>query len=208
MNANPTFLNGAKIIPVLSVTDLEDAVPLAKALVAGGLKYLEVTLRTDVAYDAIARMSESVPDAIVGVGSVRFVSELERAVAVGAQFAVSPGAERALIEAGLESPIPFLPGAATASEVMTLLAAGYSFQKFFPAEINGGVPALKAFSGPLGQVSFCPTGGVKPENALDYLNLSNVVCVGGSWMVPQQAVAEKNWQEIESLSQKAASLTS
>ena len=203
MIADIGFLGSAKIIPVLAVADLDDAEPLGSALLAGGIKYLEVTLRTSVAYDVISRLQERVPGAVVGVGSVRSAQELQQAVDAGAEFAVSPGCDNALMQAAIDSPIPFVPGAATPSEVMTLLAAGFRFQKFFPAEINGGVKALKAYSGPLGQVKFCPTGGVSLANAKDYLALSNVVCVGGSWMVPSQAIQDKDWGQIQSLAQQA-----
>ncbi len=206
MKTDIEFLQGTKVIPVLAIERLDDCIPLAEALVEGGLRFLEVTLRTTVALDVIQTLAEKVPQACVGVGSVRSVSQLELAIAAGAEFAVSPGADPTLLAAAQDCAIPFLPGAATPSEVMTLLAAGFDLQKFFPAEVNGGVKALKAFAGPLSEVKFCPTGGVGPDNLADYLGLPNVVCVGGSWMVPKTLVTEKNWTKIEELARQADSL--
>ena len=168
---------------------------------------MEVTLRTDIAFDVIKLLDREVKAAVIGVGSVRTPSELEQATTSGAKFAVSPGSEASLIEAAENSPIPFLFGAATPSEVMNLLARGFAFQKFFPAAINGGIKALKAFSGPLSQVTFCPTGGVNPSNAADYLALPNVACVGGSWMVPRHLIETRDWSGIERLSVEAAAIS-
>lgn len=206
MNTELEFFSGTKVIPVLAVEHVESAVPLANALVEGGLTHLEVTLRTPDALEVIKRMAEEVSAAVVGVGSVRNPSDLQHAIEAGAKFAVSPGIEPGLLAAAKTASIPFLPGAATASEVLNLLAQGFYLQKFFPANINGGVAALKAFAGPISQVKFCPTGGVSPDNMKDYLSLSNVFCVGGSWMVPKEKINSRDWQGITELARQAVSL--
>ncbi len=196
----------APVIPVLVIEDAAHARPLAEALVAGGLPALEVTLRTDAALDAIAAMA-AVEGAIVGAGTVLSPAQMAAAKEAGARFAVSPGATPALIDASRLHALPLLPGAQTCSEVMTLLEQGYSVQKFFPAEAIGGVAALKSIAGPLPQVTFCPTGGISVARAPDYLALPNVVCVGGSWVAPKDAMVRGDWQAITDLAGAAAALT-
>lgn len=195
----------APIVPVIVVDDLAHAEPLARALVAGGLPVLEVTLRTPVALDAIRAMS-AVPGGVVGAGTLVTPEDVRAAKAAGAQFGVSPGATDVLLDACEAEDLPTLPGAATASEAMRLLARGYDMLKFFPAEASGGAPALKAIGAPLPQISFCPTGGVSPSNAETYLSLPNVICAGGSWVVPKAAMQAGNWDEIERLAAEAAKL--
>jgi 2-dehydro-3-deoxyphosphogluconate aldolase / (4S)-4-hydroxy-2-oxoglutarate aldolase len=170
------------VVPVVVIKDLEDAVPLARALVREGMPAIEVTLRTSVALDAIERIAAEVPGAVVGAGTVTNAAQVEAAVAAGARFLVSPGATSALLDALQASGVPFLPGVATASEVVALLERDITYAKFFPAEAMGGVKTLKAFAGPFPQMRFCPTGGIDEAKAQDYLALPNVVCVGGSWM--------------------------
>jgi 2-dehydro-3-deoxyphosphogluconate aldolase / (4S)-4-hydroxy-2-oxoglutarate aldolase len=191
------------VIPVLIIDDIADAVPLGRALVAGGLPVLEITLRTPVAMDCIERMAGEVEGAVVGAGTV-LTKEMRRAAAgVGARFCVSPG----LIEGETAGgPAPLLPGIATATELMAGLAAGFTRFKLFPANVAGGVDALKAFSSPFQQAKFCPTGGVSAKNAADYLALSNVVCVGGSWVAPAEAVRAGDWGRITELAREAAAL--
>ncbi|WP_170560987.1 bifunctional 4-hydroxy-2-oxoglutarate aldolase/2-dehydro-3-deoxy-phosphogluconate aldolase [Ruegeria atlantica] len=195
----------APIVPVLVVDDAAKARPLAEALVAGGLPALEVTLRTPAALDAIRAMAD-VPGGVVGAGTLVTPEDVRAAKEAGAQFGVSPGATDALIAACEAVGLPLLPGAATASEAMRLLEHGYDMLKFFPAEASGGAPALKAIGAPLPQIKFCPTGGVSPENAKDYLSLPNVVCAGGSWVAPKQMVSDGDWAGIESLARAASKL--
>ncbi|OED46471.1 keto-deoxy-phosphogluconate aldolase [Rhodobacteraceae bacterium (ex Bugula neritina AB1)] len=195
----------APIVPVLVVEDAAHARPLAEALVAGGLPALEVTLRTPAALDAIREMAQ-VPGGVVGAGTLITPDDVQAAVAAGAQFGVSPGATEELLAACEHAGLPLLPGAATASEAMRLLARGYDMQKFFPAEASGGAPALKAIGAPLPQISFCPTGGITPANAASYLALPNTACAGGSWVAPKNLVQTGNWHAIESLAQEAAKL--
>ena len=197
--------NMAPVIPVLVIEDVGHAEPLAKALVAGGLPVLEVTLRTDAALDAIRIMSR-VEGAIVGAGTVLTPDQMQAAAKAGARFAVAPGATAALLDAARLNDMPLLPGAQTCSEVMALLEQGYTVQKFFPAEAIGGVTALKSISGPLPQVSFCPTGGISAGRAADYLALSNVICVGGSWVAPAAAMAIGDWSAITELARAASFL--
>ncbi|MEP4039288.1 bifunctional 4-hydroxy-2-oxoglutarate aldolase/2-dehydro-3-deoxy-phosphogluconate aldolase [Pseudophaeobacter sp.] len=192
----------APIMPVLVVRDAVNAEPLAKALIAGGLATLEVTLRTPAALDVIAAMS-AVPGGVVGAGTLITPQDVRDAKAAGAMFGVSPGATDALIEACLDEDLPLLPGAATASEAMRLLERGYTTQKFFPAETSGGAAALQAIGAPLPQIRFCPTGGVSLSNAKDYLGLSNVLCAGGSWVAPETLVSAQAWSEIETLAREA-----
>ncbi len=196
----------APIFPVLVVDDAATARPLAEALVAGGLPALEVTLRTPAALDAIRAMAD-VPGGVVGAGTLVTPDDVRAAKEAGAQFGVSPGATDALIAACEAEGLPLLPGAATASEAMALLEQGYDMLKFFPAEASGGAPALKAIGAPLPQIKFCPTGGVSPANARDYLSLSNVVCAGGSWVAPKQMVQDGDWAGIETLAREASRLT-
>lgn len=195
----------APVIPVLVVEDAAQARPLAKALVAGGLPVLEVTLRTPAALDVIREMAQ-VEGGVVGAGTLLTPADVEAAVAAGARFGVSPGATDTVLQACEDAGLPLLPGAATSSEVMRLLERGYTVQKFFPAEANGGVPALKAIGAPIPQVRFCPTGGVSPSNAPTYLGLSNTLCVGGSWVAPKGAVTSGDWARIEELARTAAAL--
>lgn len=195
----------APIVPVLVVDDLETAVPLAKALVAGGLPALEVTLRTPAAIEAIAEMAK-VAGGHVGAGTLLTPDDVVKAVDAGAKFGVSPGATDRLLDAAEEAALPMLPGAATASEAMALLDRGYVFQKFFPAEASGGAKALQAIGAPIPQVKFCPTGGVSINNASDYLKLPNVVCAGGSWVAPKGAVAAGDWNKITELAREASKL--
>ncbi len=184
------------VMPVMVINNLENAVPLAKALVEGGLKVLEITLRTPVALDAIRLIKAEVPGAIVGAGTIINVQTLHHALDAGAQFIVSPGVTENLLDAALETSVPLLPGVITPSEVMRLLDKGITAMKFFPAEAAGGIPMLKSIGGPLPQVTFCPTGGVNPKNAPEYLALNNVACVGGSWMAPADLVDAGDWAEI------------
>ncbi len=195
----------APVIPVLVIEAAAHARPLAEALVAGGLPVLEVTLRTPAAADAIREMT-GVPGAIVGAGTVVSPADVRTARDAGAQFAVSPGATDPLLAACEAEDLPLLPGAATASEAMTLLARGYDMLKFFPAEAAGGATALKALGAPLPQISFCPTGGVSAANAPDYLTLPTVPCVGGSWVAPKPLVAAGDWAAIRALAAGAAAL--
>ena len=197
--------NLAPVIPVLVLDDVATARPLAEALVAGGLPVLEVTLRTPVALDVISEMAK-VEGGVVGAGTLLTPQDVQSAVNAGATFGVSPGATDTLLNACEAADLPLLPGAATSSEVMRLLERGYRVQKFFPAEANGGAPALKAIGAPLPQVKFCPTGGVSPANAPTYLELSNTLCVGGSWVAPKDLIAAKDWSAIEALAAEAAAL--
>jgi 2-dehydro-3-deoxyphosphogluconate aldolase/(4S)-4-hydroxy-2-oxoglutarate aldolase len=193
----------APVIPVLVIDDIAHAVPLGRALVAGGLPVLEITLRTPVAIQCLERMVGEIEGAVVGAGTVLSASQRQAVADVGAQFAVSPG----LIEGETaEGPVPLLPGIATATELIAGLAAGFTHFKLFPANIVGGIDALKAFASPFSQARFCPTGGVNAQNAADYLALSNVVCVGGSWVAPADAVKSGDWARIEALARAAAAL--
>ena len=195
----------APVVPVLVVDDVAHARPLAEALVEGGLPALEVTLRTPVALDVIREMAQ-VEGGVVGAGTLLTPEDVANAVAAGAQFGVSPGATDRLLDACEAHDLPTLPGAATSTEAMRLLERGYSAQKFFPAEANGGVPALKAIGAPIPQVTFCPTGGVTPQNAPDYLALSNTMCVGGSWVAPKNLVLAGDWKALTELAAEAAAL--
>lgn len=191
------------IIPVMVINKIEHAVPLAKALVAGGIRVLEVTLRTDCALEAIARIAAEVPEALVGAGTILNEAQLAQAAEAGAQFAITPGATVELLKAGKAGKIPLIPGVASISEVMVGLGLGYTHFKFFPAEASGGVNALKAFSGPLADVRFCPTGGITPSSYKDYLALGNVDCIGGSWIAPVEAMEQGDWDRITRLCQEA-----
>jgi 2-dehydro-3-deoxyphosphogluconate aldolase / (4S)-4-hydroxy-2-oxoglutarate aldolase len=195
----------APVIPVLTIDRVEDAQPLARALIAGGLPALEITLRTDAAIEAIAAIAE-VEGAMAGVGTLLTSAQVQDAKAAGAIFGVSPGATPSLIAAALKFDLPLLPGASTATEAMRLLEQGFSFQKFFPAEAVGGALALGSLAGPLPQITFCPTGGVTPENAKTYLALPNTLCVGGSWIAPKALVAEGAWDEITQIACRASGL--
>ncbi|MGB7243120.1 MAG: bifunctional 4-hydroxy-2-oxoglutarate aldolase/2-dehydro-3-deoxy-phosphogluconate aldolase [Sulfitobacter sp.] len=195
----------APIIPVLVVKDVAHAAPLAQALVAGGLPVLEVTLRTPVALQVIAEMAK-VKGGIVGAGTLVTPDDVKAAKDAGATFGVSPGATDALLQAAEDLDFPMLPGAATATEAMRLLERGYDMLKFFPAEASGGIPALKSIGSPLPQITFCPTGGLHPGNAQDYLSLPNVICAGGSWVAPDDLVSAGKWDEITALSKTASQL--
>ena len=195
----------APVVPVLVIDDLAKAKDLAKALVAGGLPALEVTLRTPVALDAIRAMSE-VPGGIVGAGTLLTPADVRAAKAAGATFGVSPGSTQRLLDACAEYELPLLPGAATASEIMELLEKGYTVQKFFPAEQSGGAAFLKSIGSPIPQVQFCPTGGISLKNAQDYLCLPNILCVGGSWVAPKDALQRGDWAAITALAAEAARL--
>ena len=195
------------VVPVLIIEDADHAVPLARALVAGGLKAIEITMRTDAALEAVRRVAAEVEGAVVGAGTILNPAHFEAAVKAGSQFIVSPGATRELIRAANASDIPLLPGAATASEVMQLREDGYEVLKFFPAEQAGGAGYLKALSSPLAGTLFCPTGGISLKNARDYLSLPNVVCVGGSWVAPKDMVEAGDWQGITRLATEASALS-
>lgn len=202
----PDFIfSQGPVIPVIVIKDLKTAVPIAKALVAGGIKVLEVTLRTPVALDAIRLISDAVPDAIVGAGTITTVSQLQHSIEAGAQFAISPGISDDLLQAGKQSDIAFIPGISTISELMSGINSGYSHFKFFPAESSGGVKALKSIYGPFPDIRFCPTGGINQSNVNDYLALPNVKCIGGSWILPDQAISEQQWQQISDLTRSALS---
>ena len=201
-----TFLEMGPVIPVLTVERAEDAVPLARALIKGGLRVLEVTLRTQVALDAIRRIANEVEDAIVGAGTVLNESDIERAKDAGARFAVSPGLTEPVARGASAAELPLLPGVATASDLMRGLDLGLTRFKFFPAETSGGAAALKALQGPFGQCRFCPTGGVTLENAPRYLALQNVLCVGGTWIAPHEFVKAGDWAAIALRAREAARL--
>lgn len=189
-------LAASPLVPVIAINDLEDAVPLCQALVDGGINVLEITLRTKHGVDAIKAVRAAIPEVWVGAGTVTSVAEYRQVEAAGAQFVITPGVTEAILEFGVTSEAPLLPGIATVSELMMGYALGYREFKFFPAEVSGGVPALKAFSGPFSDVTFCPTGGIRRETAKDYLALKNVQAVGGSWLTPADVVAAKDWPEI------------
>lgn len=195
----------APVIPVLVVSDIATAQPLAEALVSGGLPALEVTLRTAAALDVITEMAK-VAGGVVGAGTLLTSADVEAAKAAGAQFGVSPGATDRILDACEANDLPLLPGAATASEAMRLLERGYTVQKFFPAEASGGAKALGALASPLPRIRFCPTGGVSLSNAADYLGLPNTLCVGGSWVAPKDKVASGDWAAITDLASEAAAL--
>jgi len=195
----------APVIPVLVIHDVAVARPLAEALVAGGLPALEVTLRTACALDVIREMAQ-VEGGVVGAGTLLTPVDVDAAVKAGAKFGVSPGATDTILQACEDADLPLLPGAATSSEVMRLMERGYTTQKFFPAEANGGAPALKAIGAPLPQVKFCPTGGITAASAPTYLALSNTLCVGGSWVAPQNLIDAKDWAAITELAKEACTL--
>ena len=203
-SAIDAILRRTPVLPVLAIERLDDAVPLARALVDGGLPVLEVTLRSDVALEAIRRIVDEVPDAIVGAGTVLSATDLDAVARAGAVFAISPGATDALYEAAAGIAMPWIPAVATASELMRGLEQGHRRFKFFPAESSGGIAALKAFAGPFPQAKFCPTGGIDAASAPRYRALANVITVGGSWMVPKDALASRDWDRIRTLAQAAA----
>jgi 2-dehydro-3-deoxyphosphogluconate aldolase/(4S)-4-hydroxy-2-oxoglutarate aldolase len=194
-----TLFKAARVIPVLTIERLEDAVPLARALVAGGVRVLEVTLRTPLAIEAAKAIISEVPDAIVGIGTILNASDLGRAEALGARFGISPGATPELLSAATASGLPFAPGIATASELMQALAHGFNLVKFFPAEQSGGIAALRALAGPFPDARFCPTGGIGHANSNAWLSEPNVVAVGGSWLCPAVEVRSGNWVGITAI---------
>jgi 2-dehydro-3-deoxyphosphogluconate aldolase/(4S)-4-hydroxy-2-oxoglutarate aldolase len=200
------ILSAAPVVPVLTIDDRTRAVPLARALVQGGLTALEITLRTAAGLDCIRAIAAEVEGANVGAGTVLDARQFDEAVRAGAKFLVSPGATPALIEAAAASAVPYLPGVATAGEAMSLAELGYGYLKFFPAEPDGGLPYLKALAAPLPGIRFCPTGGIGAANAAEYLALANVVCVGGSWVAPAEAVAAGDWARVTGLAYGAAAL--
>lgn len=199
-------MQGQTVIPVLLIDKASDAVPLARALAKGGLPAIEITLRTAAALDAIRAVADEVPEAIVGAGTILNAAHYQQAVAAGSQFIVSPGVTDAILQAAEESSVPLLPGCSTASEVMALRERGYTHLKFFPAEQAGGAGFLKALSSPLAGTFFCPTGGISLSNALSYLSLPNVLCIGGSWVAPKELVNDGKWDEITALAAAAAKL--
>lgn len=210
MNQTLTALDvmqDAPVIPVIVLQDPQDAVPLARALAAGGIRMLEVTLRTPVALECIERIAKEVPEAVAGAGTIRSAADAQAAALAGARFGVSPGYTRAVGKACHDLGMPLLPGVATGSEIMMAQEDGYQQLKFFPALQAGGAPMLKAWQGPFGDVKFCPTGGIHAGNAAEFLSLANVACVGGSWIVPADAIAQKDWARIETLAREAKALS-
>jgi 2-dehydro-3-deoxyphosphogluconate aldolase/(4S)-4-hydroxy-2-oxoglutarate aldolase len=198
------LLRLSPVVAVLVIEDARNAAPLARALLAGGVKLIEITLRTPAALEAMERIGGEVEGAVVGAGTLLSPRQFDEVARRGCRFAVSPGATPALIEAASQSPLPWLPGAATLSEMMHLLEHGLSLQKFFPAEAAGGTAYLKSIASVLPDLSFCPTGGIDQRNAADYLALANVLCVGGSWVAPPALVKAERWGEIETLAASAA----
>jgi 2-dehydro-3-deoxyphosphogluconate aldolase/(4S)-4-hydroxy-2-oxoglutarate aldolase len=196
----------APVVPVVVLDDAADAVPLARALVAGGLRAIEVTLRTDAALEAINLIAEHVPDAVVGAGTVTTAVQADGAKAAGARFLVSPGQSQRLLDALEATALPFLAGTATPSDLVALRERGITAAKFFPAEANGGIAALKAIAGPFPEMRFCPTGGIDLTRAANYLTLPNVACVGGTWMVQPSTIAAADWGAVESAARAAAAL--
>ncbi|MET9712943.1 bifunctional 4-hydroxy-2-oxoglutarate aldolase/2-dehydro-3-deoxy-phosphogluconate aldolase [Nocardiopsis alba] len=196
----------APVMPVVVLEEAEDAVPLARALVAGGLPGIEVTLRTPAALSGIERIAAEVPEAVVGAGTIVNTEQVEAATEAGARFLVSPGSTPDLLRAMFDTGLPCLPGVATVSEAMALMEWGTTSMKFFPAEAAGGTAFLKSLAGPLPQARLCPTGGITRRNASDYLALPNVGCVGGSWPVPAALIASGRWEEITGLAREASSL--
>jgi len=200
------ILEGQPVIPVLKIDRLADAVPLARALAAGGLPAIEITLRTPEAIDAIRLVADEVPEALVGAGTILSARNFDEAVDAGARFIVSPGTTQELLDCARASDVPFLPGGITPSEIMSLREEGYSILKFFPAEQAGGAAFLKSLAAPLAGIRFCPTGGISLANAHDYLGLSNVICVGGSWVAPDGLLKAGDWDGITALARQAARL--
>lgn len=191
------------VVPVLVIKSVEHAVPIARALIAGGIRVLEVTLRTPSALDVISEIAKKVPEALIGAGTVTNRQQLKEVQDAGALFAISPGMTPDLLAAGNEGEIALIPGVSSISELMKAVDFGYTHLKFFPAEASGGVNALKAIGGPFPDIAFCPTGGISPENYKDYLALPNVRCAGGSWLVPEDAVQAGDWDKITELAKQA-----
>ncbi|SCK59799.1 2-dehydro-3-deoxyphosphogluconate aldolase / (4S)-4-hydroxy-2-oxoglutarate aldolase [Variovorax sp. HW608] len=199
-------MRDAPVIPVIVLHDVKDAVPLARALVAGGIRMLEVTLRTREALECIELIAKEVPEAVAGAGTIRSAADAQASALAGAKFGVSPGYTRAVGKACHDLGLPLLPGVATGSEIMLAQEDGFTELKFFPAVQAGGLAMLKAWQGPFGDVKFCPTGGIHAGNAPEFLALSNVACVGGSWIVPTDAIAAGDWSRIEALAREASQL--
>lgn len=199
-----SLLDGQPVIPVLKIENAADAVPLARALAKGGLKVIEITLRTSEALEAIRRAASEVEEAVVGAGTILSATQFDQAAKAGSRFIVSPGITREVLSAADGSEVPLLPGAITPSEIMTAHEAGLDFLKFFPAEQAGGAAFLKSLASPFAGIRFCPTGGIGVKNAGDYLSLPNVICVGGSWVAPDDLVKAGKWDEIEALAREAS----
>jgi 2-dehydro-3-deoxyphosphogluconate aldolase/(4S)-4-hydroxy-2-oxoglutarate aldolase len=195
--------NAGPVVPVLVVNDVDKAVPLAHALMEGGIKVLEVTLRTPAALAVIETIAKEVPEAFIGAGTVTNADELKAVTEAGAKFAISPGLTSNLLKAGASGSIPLIPGVSSISDLMTAAEHGYDFLKFFPAEAAGGVKAIKSIGGPFPNVTFCPTGGIGPDNYLTYLALKNVRCVGGSWLAPDSALEANDWAQVTALAKAA-----
>ncbi|MBT2300299.1 bifunctional 4-hydroxy-2-oxoglutarate aldolase/2-dehydro-3-deoxy-phosphogluconate aldolase [Variovorax paradoxus] len=211
MAVNPTLsaidvMRDAPVIPVIVLHDVKDAVPLARALVAGGIRMLEVTLRTREALECIEIIAKEVPEAVPGAGTIRSAADAQASALAGAKFGVSPGYTRSVGKACHDLGLPLLPGVATGSEIMLAQEDGFTELKFFPAVQAGGLAMLKAWQGPFGEVKFCPTGGITAANAHEFLALANVACVGGSWIVPTEAIAAGDWARIEALAREASQL--
>ncbi|RDE81950.1 keto-hydroxyglutarate-aldolase/keto-deoxy-phosphogluconate aldolase [Haemophilus parahaemolyticus] len=200
------IFNASPVLPVMVIKQIEDAEPMAQALLEGGIRVFEITLRTDVALEAIKRISKAFPEAIVGAGTVINIEQYDAVVKAGAKFAISPGATEKLLVHAVKGKIALLPGTATPSDMMKALELGYDHLKFFPAEVNGGVAALKAISAALPQLKFCPTGGISEKNLAHYLALDCVVSVGGSWMLPNDAIEVKDWAKVTALTKQAVDL--
>lgn len=207
-NTIDSILQRTSALPVVVIDDAQHAIPLARALLRGGIGVIEITLRTQAAIAAITQVREHVPNSVVAAGSVRTPQDARAVQRAGAHFAVSPGATALLLETCRELNLPLLPGAATVSEAMHLFNQGYAIQKFFPAVALGGVDALAMIAGPLPEVSFCPTGGINANNAARFLHLNNVLCVGGSWIAPRQTIAKGDWHSIETCARAAQALLS
>jgi len=200
------LLDRVSVVPVVVIDDLAHAVPVAQALVAGGLPVIELTLRTPVALDAIRAIADEVPEILIGAGTIVTPGQAKEALDAGAQFLVSPGSTPALLDAMAVTGLPFLPGTATVSEVLTVLEAGFTAMKFFPAEASGGAAFLKSIASPVPAARFCPTGGITPASAPSYLSLPNVGCVGGSWLTPSDALAAGDWSVVRERAALAAAL--
>ncbi len=196
----------APVIPVLTLNNAEEAMGIGKALVDGGLVVLEITLRSDYGLTAIKQLKQALPNAIIGAGTVITPEQYEQCVEAGADFIVSPGYTQELLNYGATSSVPLLPGIGSVSEAMQAMSQGYRRFKLFPAAVVGGVNFLKSIGGPISELKFCPTGGIKPDNASTYLALDNVMCVGGTWLTPAELVAAKDWQAIEALAKQASAL--
>ncbi|GAB5476991.1 MAG: bifunctional 4-hydroxy-2-oxoglutarate aldolase/2-dehydro-3-deoxy-phosphogluconate aldolase [Marinobacter nauticus] len=192
-------LAASPLVPVIAIKDPDDAIPLCRALVDGGIRVLEITLRTEHGVRAIEKVRKAIPEAWVGAGTVTSIAQYRQVESAGAQFVITPGVTEAILEFGVTSEAPLLPGVSTVSELMMGYALGYREFKFFPAEVAGGIPALKAFSGPFPDVVFCPTGGISRQTARDYLALTNVCAVGGSWLTPAEAIAGKDWPAVSEI---------